>query len=737
MTYEEALKYIHSVNWVGSKLGLERTQELLGKLGDPHKRLKFIHIAGTNGKGSTAAMLASVLEHAGYRVGLYTSPFINRFNERMQVNGRQIPDETLSELTEHIQPYADAMEDAPTEFELITALAMEYFRQENCEIVVLEVGMGGELDSTNVIDVPEAAVIAAMGLDHVKELGPTMADIARAKAGIIKTGGAVVSYGGNPDADEVFAQTCREKGASLRCPDFSKIMPGEFGLDGQRFSYGAWTDLQIPLAGRYQLNNAAVVLETVAVLRERGWNISDAAVRQGIAATRWPARFEVLRRDPVFIVDGGHNPHGIRATAESLVLLKNNGVLPLKPGIRKIAVIGCHAANARSLFGGYTHLSMAEAVHAVANSIAGLESGSVQGKELVTVPGTQIQSDETEEFDEILRHQKPGCPGILEKLREKLGGVEIGYAYGYAIAGNDFSHMEEALRLAEEADVILMTLGGKHGSCSVASTGEGVDAPDIKLPECQEEFIRRAAQLGKPMVGIHLNGRPISSDAADRYLDAILEAWNPSEMGAEAIAQVLTGEYNPGGKLPVSVARNAGQIPIYYNHPNGSAWHQGESIGFAEYVDMPHTPRYFFGHGLSYTEFAYSGLHVAPESADPEGTVEITVEIENMGKVKGDEVVQLYLRDVYASMTRSVKELAGFKRVTLEPGEKRKVVFRLQCSQTAFLDSRMQWKVEKGEFEVQIGSSSEDIRQRGSFRIVGDKIVEGKSRGMYAEAEVR
>ena len=318
MTYEEALKYIHSVNWVGSKLGLERTRELLGKLGRPHEQLKFIHIAGTNGKGSTAAMLASILERAGYRTGLYTSPFINRFNERMQVNGEQIPDAVLAELTERIQPYADAMEDAPTEFELITALAMEYFLRENCDIVVLEVGMGGELDSTNVIDVPEAAVIAAMGLDHVKELGPTMADIARAKAGIIKTGGAVVSYGGNPDADEVFAQTCREKGASLRCPDFSKIMPGEFGLDGQRFSYGAWTDLQIPLAGRYQLNNAAVVLETVAVLRERGWNISDAAVRQGIAATRWPARFEVLRRDPVFIVDGGHNPHGIRATAESL-----------------------------------------------------------------------------------------------------------------------------------------------------------------------------------------------------------------------------------------------------------------------------------------------------------------------------------------------------------------------------------------------------------------------------------
>ncbi len=318
MTYEEALKYIHSVNWVGSKLGLERTRELLGKLGDPHKKLKFVHIAGTNGKGSTAAMLASILEKAGYRTGLYTSPFINRFNERMQVNGEQIPDDTLAELTLRIQPYADAMEDAPTEFELITALAMEYFLRENCDIVVLEVGMGGELDSTNVIGVPEAAVIAAMGLDHVKELGPAMADIARAKAGIIKAGGAVVSYGGNPEADEVFAQTCRERGASLRRPDFSRIAPGAFDLDGQSFSYGDWTDLRIPLAGRYQLNNAAVVLETVEALRERGWQISGEAVRQGMASARWPARFEVLRRDPVFIVDGGHNPHGIQATAESL-----------------------------------------------------------------------------------------------------------------------------------------------------------------------------------------------------------------------------------------------------------------------------------------------------------------------------------------------------------------------------------------------------------------------------------
>ena len=318
MTYNEALTYIHSICWKGSRLGLGRTRELLQKLGNPEKRLKFIHIAGTNGKGSCAAMLSSILEAAGYRVGLYTSPFINRFNERMQINHQCIPDGELAELTAYIRPFADGMADPPTEFELITALAMVYFARHQCDIVVLEVGMGGELDSTNIIDVPEAAVIMAMGLDHVKELGPTMADIARAKAGIIKAGGRVVSYGGNPEADAVIAAACREKNASLRQPDFAAIVPGDFSLEGQSFSYKGWHDLRIPLVGAYQMKNAAVVLETVEVLRQRGWHISDEAVVQGLKNTRWPARFEVLRRDPVFIVDGGHNPHGIRATAESL-----------------------------------------------------------------------------------------------------------------------------------------------------------------------------------------------------------------------------------------------------------------------------------------------------------------------------------------------------------------------------------------------------------------------------------
>ncbi|WP_095173006.1 MULTISPECIES: glycoside hydrolase family 3 N-terminal domain-containing protein [Blautia] len=426
----------------------------------------------------------------------------------------------------------------------------------------------------------------------------------------------------------------------------------------------------------------------------------------------------------------------LQSALESLILLKNTGVLPIAKDVRKIAVIGCHADNARAFFGGYTHLSMVEAVHAVANSIAGLESGSMNGKKAAMVAGTQVQSDESEEFDAILKQQKPECKSLLKKLKEVLPEVSICYAYGYPVAGNDITHFPEALEAVQEADLVLMTLGGKNGSCSVATMGEGVDGTNINLPFCQEEFIREAAKYEKPLVGIHFDGRPISSDAADQYLDAILEAWNPSEMGADAIVKVLTGAYNPCGKLPVSAARNAGQIPIYYNHPNGSAYHQGGSIGFKDYVDMPHTPRYFFGHGLSYTEFEYTSLVLSADEIGPDGSVRVTVSVKNTGACGGTEIVQLYIRDVYASMTRPVKELAGFAKVYLDAGEEKKIEFVLNASQTAFLDRNMKWKVEKGEMEVQVGKSSEEICLKDTVMITKDAWIQGRERAFYTIGKV-
>ncbi len=437
----------------------------------------------------------------------------------------------------------------------------------------------------------------------------------------------------------------------------------------------------------------------------------------------------------------------LQSARESLILLKNDGTLPLGRNVRRIAVVGCHAQNAGSFFGGYTHLSMVEAVHAVANSIAGIGEAAVnREKEVQYIPGTQIQSDETEEFAAVLRQIKPGCKSLLEELSERLPEVEIGYAYGYPAAGNDMSRHEEALTLIAQADLCIMTLGGKHGSCSVATMGEGVDGTDINLPECQEVFLRKAAAVGKPLIGIHFNGRPVSSDGADTCLQALIEAWNPSERGAEAIVDVLTGAYDPCGRLPVSVAYHAGQIPIYYDHPNGSSWHQGASIGFSDYVDLPHTPRYYFGYGLSYTSFAYSdfccGSKVAVRAGEesqgqkmlrPDERIQVSVTVKNTGKTAGTEIVQLYLKDIYASMTRPVMELAGFARVELEPGEARRITFETDPSQLAFLDRKLRWKIEAGTVQVMIGASSQDIKYTGELKITDDMYIDGRERRFYAD----
>ncbi len=318
MTYEEALNAIHAVHWQGHKPGLGRTRALLSALGDPHKALRFVHVAGTNGKGSTAAMLDSCLRAAGYRTGLFTSPYINRFNERVQVDGVPIPDGDLVRLVERVQPAAAAMADTPTEFEFITALGMLWFAEQRCDIVVLEVGLGGALDSTNVIDPPECAVITALGLDHVKELGPTLADIAAAKAGIIKPGSPAVSYGGAPEADRVIAAAARACGAPLTVVDFTRLRLRGAGLDGQTFDFDGLAGLTLPLLAGYQPRNAAVAVTALRALRARGWDIPDEAIRRGLASVRWPGRFELLRRSPPFLLDGSHNAHGMRATADSL-----------------------------------------------------------------------------------------------------------------------------------------------------------------------------------------------------------------------------------------------------------------------------------------------------------------------------------------------------------------------------------------------------------------------------------
>ncbi len=332
MTEAEALAFIHEKVWQGSKPGLSRTRQLLAKMGDPHKLLLFIHLAGTNGKGSTAAMLASILRSAGLVTGLYTSPFVTRFGERMQVNGTPIPGDRLAALTERYAPLALSMEDRPTEFELVTALAMAFFAQEGCDVVVLETGMGGRLDSTNVIENPLCTVITNIGLDHTRELGDTVELIAAEKAGILKKGCPAVVYELPESVHAVIAARCRELNAPLTRADFGVIELISDSRTGQVFSYKDFDRLCLPLLGAHQRKNAAVVLETVKVLRESGLHISDEAVGDGLSKTLWPARFEIVSEAPFVVVDGGHNPQCAETVAENL--------LRYFPGMKRVLLFG-------------------------------------------------------------------------------------------------------------------------------------------------------------------------------------------------------------------------------------------------------------------------------------------------------------------------------------------------------------------------------------------------------------
>ncbi len=314
MTAEQAVAYLEHYSWSRSRPGLSRTQALLHALRDPQKKLKFVHVAGSNGKGSTCAMLESILRAAGYRTGLYISPYIQNFRERIQVNGQNISGDRLADITARVQPIADGMEDHPSQFELVTATAMVCFLEEHCDVVVLEVGMGGALDSTNVIDAPEVAVITNIGLEHTEYLGGTLKEIAATKAGIIKPGCAVVCYDGAPEVTEVIAQVCREQDVPMHLSRFDEIRPLSHGLSGQRFCWQG-EEFLLPLLGEHQLRNAAVVLDTVQALRRRGWAIPEDAVHQGLSSVTWPARFEVLSHTPLFILDGGHNPQCAQAMA--------------------------------------------------------------------------------------------------------------------------------------------------------------------------------------------------------------------------------------------------------------------------------------------------------------------------------------------------------------------------------------------------------------------------------------
>lgn len=321
MTYDKALAYVHALHRFGRKPELTRMELLMEKLGNPHRELKFVHVAGTNGKGSTTVMLSSILREAGYKVGTYTSPYIVDFRERIVLDGEMISQKELAALVSEVADAATAVEqeyDAPREFEFITACALLYYHRKQCDIVVLEVGLGGRYDATNIIPAPLVSVICPIGLDHVELLGDDLAGIAREKCGIIKTGCAVVTNPTQPpEALDVILEHCRRLHCALALPQLTQLKPLHNGIDGSRFVYHGY-EFGLSLVGKHQVDNAITAIDAALTLTGCGFAITLPQVASGIAKAYIPGRFEVFAGSPTVILDGAHNPHGMSALRESI-----------------------------------------------------------------------------------------------------------------------------------------------------------------------------------------------------------------------------------------------------------------------------------------------------------------------------------------------------------------------------------------------------------------------------------
>ncbi len=361
----------------------------------------------------------------------------------------------------------------------------------------------------------------------------------------------------------------------------------------------------------------------------------------------------------------------LNAAREGIVLLKNeNSILPLQTNIKKIAVIGPNANNERNLLGDYIS-------HVILQDIS----------------------------------------TVLEGIKAKVSPESnVEYVMGCKVVGNGLNEIPEAVKAARKADVAVVVLGEneRRAPNDEGTNGEGRDIASLNLTGIQEDLLKAVYETGTPTVLILINGRPLSIPWAAEHIPAIVEAWLPGEKGGTAIADVLFGDYNPGGKLPVTIPRHVGQLPIYYNQVPSRL----TSIQSVEsYVDMPASPLWEFGFGMSYTSYEYDNLRITPEEIGTYGEVYISIDVVNAGKRRGSEVVQLYVRDLLATVTSPVKELKGFKKIMLEPGEMKTVEFVLNHESLALYNRIMELVVEPGKFEVMVGSSSEDIRLTGGFEV--------------------
>ncbi len=398
---------------------------------------------------------------------------------------------------------------------------------------------------------------------------------------------------------------------------------------------------------------------------------------------------------------------------KSIVLLKNDSqLLPLRKDLASIAVIGPNADTVRNLVGDYAYIAHIESL---------LEAAR-------TNPFGQPLPDRVD----LVEHWVPMI-SVLEGIRRKVSPqTQVYYARGCDVQGDSREGFAEAVAAARQAEVAVLVLGGKSGLTDDCTCGEGRDRADLGLPGVQQELVQAVYETGTPIVVVLVDGRPLALPWIAEHIPAVLHAWLPGEEGANAIADVLFGDHTPGGKLPISVPRAVGQVPVYYNHKVSG----GRSHWKGDYVELSTRPLYPFGHGLSYTCFTYDHLTIAPAQVRAGDTVTIGVTVTNSGDRPGDEIVQLYTRIPVASVTRPVKELKGFARLTLASGETKRVFFHLPVNLLGFYNRCTEFVIEPGMVEVMIGSSSEDIRVRGSFEITGQTTAIGPAKVFFSAVEI-
>jgi len=407
-----------------------------------------------------------------------------------------------------------------------------------------------------------------------------------------------------------------------------------------------------------------------------------------------------------------HDDLALEVARKSIVLLKNDGILPLKKNT-KVALVGPNAKSVRNMFGDYSYYTHIRALLDTAN-LGSINAPSFNLKRL----------------EEIVNKELQRVMSVYDALKSE--GVDVEWAEGCGVLEGDESTIREAVNLAEKCDVIVAVMGDRSGLTKDCTSGESRDSANLRLPGIQERLLLELAKTRKPIVLVLLTGRPYALGSVEDKVNAILEAWLPAEAGGQAIVDVLLGRVNPSGRLPISFPRSAGQIPVFhYVKPSGgrSHWHK-------DYVDESVEPLYPFGHGLSYTKFEYSNFHIESKRVPTAGEIVLKVDVKNVGDREGEEVVQLYVGREYGSVTRPVKELKGFARVHLEPGQKKTVQFKIHTDVLSYYNRRMELVVEPGVYKFMVGASSADIRFSDEVELVGEERKVPTLRRFFSETEV-